>query len=152
MTISELTEHVVDLIDAAVLVPVVKTAGRPAHPNAGDCDGARVHVWWENTFNVRQGGPADDFVRSQASIAFEVMVCYPDDDLGETISDESHADVADDFESLVQQVWCAVVNGPKPADCETWRPDRITVQQRSGGIVSAIGYIVTDAFCTVPSS
>lgn len=148
MTITDLTEHVAQVIAAAVGVdvPVVRSAGRPAHPNPGDCDDLpRVNVWWSQMVDGSNGLTAG-WVRGQAEISYEVVVCYPDDDLDVTIPDTEHEATADEFEALADQVWCAVAGGA-PSDCDQWIVGPFRWAVRTGGVVSAVGTVTADHAC-----
>lgn len=151
MNLTEATDYVAAVIDEAVDVPVIVTAGRAAHPNPGACEDGegRVHVWFDTLRN--ESASRNEYVQAVAVIAYETIVCYDDPNLEATIPALSHEAAALSFEDLASLTWCAVVNADRTA-CDVWRPDSMRVQPRQGGIVSAIGEVVVSVDCVTGSS
>ena len=124
------------------------TAWEPAAPS-GACDA----VWaWIASVEDRRAFVDDCLTVTDVTYRYRIDVCYPENDDGRDQTDAQHLATVDKLYGMMEAVWCGLV-AEKDAGtllsspCDYVRILPLEVQQRSGGIVSALGGVVAQFPC-----
>lgn len=128
---------------------VVVTAGRPAAPD-NSC--TIVYVWGGGVADDNQADPNACQVVSRWTMQYEIWTCYPEG-WEDQVSTEDAAAVAECFTSLIEVVWCGLVEAHDDGvfgGCDWTELAPLTVQPRSGGAISALGAVTVPYECIPP--
>lgn len=134
---------------------VYVSAGEPAAPDPGCTE---IAVWIDDILDQNQSDPSIPcLVYSQLTLRYRISWCYTENEDGSMPTESEHYTVALALYSLMATVWCGLVQAKGDGTlagqnkCDQSSLGQLSVDQRSGGHVSATGSVTVPYDCSVGS-
>lgn len=144
-----LVDQIEDFIDVETCQPerVFVSAGEPAVGSCGE-----IAVWISNVSDANIG-ISDCMVDTQVELTYRISWCYPEPEDGSGPTTAQELTAAECLYELMDAVWCGLVSERDAgtlliqSSCEKTSLGQLTVDPRSGGVVTATGTVTVDYDC-----